>query len=76
MGYNIDDKIQDWQYAERQEIEADRLAEHDAHVESEGVGHGLVHEIGDAIGYLPLLVLIVLGAMWFFRKKLQDFFKR
>ena len=76
MGYDAEHTIQDWQYAERQEIEANRLAIHDEHIESEGAAHGALHGIGEAIGYLPLLILVVLGAMWFFRKKLQDFFKR
>jgi len=44
------------------------LAEHD-----NDIAHGLIHEVGDNFGYWWIIILVLVGAYWLFRKKFKDF---
>ena len=37
--------------------------------------HQVVDYLGDKLGYGWLLLLLVIGALYFFRKKIREFFK-
>ena len=41
------------------------------HAESDPA-HGIFHMIGDSVGYGPLLILVIVGAIVVFKKKIKS----